>query len=338
MRISARQLGLPSRSVPRGCAASGRNPSRACRPGAPRPRHRGSARRRRRARSDTGWARRCCGSAGREPVPVRVHGRPELVEALGAVHRQGGGVGVRDGLVGLDQDHALAQAGDDLPEFMPVDARRHRSRTPCRARRPSGSRAQTGCAQAGSTALAFYTGIPASLTLSLSTRDKSAPFRRTCRPLRQCFHPIDTRASRAARRRKAGLADASDPVISYVHAQLGHRLRQYYSEVVAVDVGSRLAAVLDRLSAALDAAEAGGQVPDAFKDDLIALVPRLRRYALSLTFDGAEADDLVQFTLLKAWEHRERYEPGTDWSLGIHDPAQRLHQRAAQEAPRDRGS
>ncbi|AIQ93986.1 protein of unassigned function [Methylobacterium oryzae CBMB20] len=87
---------------------------------------------------------------------------------------------------------------------MPVDARRHRSRTPCRARRPSGSRAQTGCAQAGSTAPAFYTGIPASLTLSLSTRDKSAPFRRTCRPLRQCFHPIDTRASRAARRRKAG--------------------------------------------------------------------------------------------------------------------------------------
>ncbi|MBP29371.1 MAG: RNA polymerase subunit sigma-24, partial [Methylobacterium sp.] len=45
---------------------------------------------------------------------------------------------------------------------------------------------------------------------------------------------------------KRDLADASDPVISYVHAQLGHRLRQYYSEVVAVDVGSRLAAVLDR--------------------------------------------------------------------------------------------
>ena len=44
----------------------------------------------------------------------------------------------------------LAQAGDDLPEFVPVDARRHRSRTPCRARRPSGSRAKTGCAQAGS--------------------------------------------------------------------------------------------------------------------------------------------------------------------------------------------
>lgn len=52
-------------------------------------------------------------------------------------------------------------------------------------------------------------------------------------------------------------------------------------------------------------------LPNAFKDDLIGLVPRLRRYALSLTVDGNEADDLVQFTLLKAWEHRGRFEPGT---------------------------
>ncbi|WP_331313147.1 sigma-70 family RNA polymerase sigma factor [Methylobacterium mesophilicum] len=104
---------------------------------------------------------------------------------------------------------------------------------------------------------------------------------------------------------------ASDPVISHVHAQLGLRLRQYYSEVAPIEIGSRLSAVLDRLSAALDAAESGRQVPYAFKDDLIALVPRLRRYALSLTFDGVEADDLVQFTLLKAWEHRQRFQPGT---------------------------
>ncbi|WCS25207.1 sigma-70 family RNA polymerase sigma factor [Methylobacterium sp. NMS14P] len=103
----------------------------------------------------------------------------------------------------------------------------------------------------------------------------------------------------------------SDPAISRVHAQIGERLRKYYSEVAPIEIGSRLADVLDRLSAALDAAEAGQQVPGAFKDDLIALVPRLRRYALSLTFDGVEADDLVQFTLLKAWEHRQRFQPGT---------------------------
>lgn len=103
----------------------------------------------------------------------------------------------------------------------------------------------------------------------------------------------------------------SDPVISPIHAQLAERLRQHYSEVAPIEIGPRLAAVLNRLSAALDAAEVGRQVPHAFKDDLIALAPRLRRYALTLTFDGVEADDLVQFTLLKAWEHRQRFQPGT---------------------------
>jgi RNA polymerase sigma-70 factor (ECF subfamily) len=106
-------------------------------------------------------------------------------------------------------------------------------------------------------------------------------------------------------------ADASGSIISQVHAQLGDQLRQYYSEVAEIDPGSRLGRVLGRLSAALDAAEAGRQVPGAFKDDLIDMVPRLRRYAMSLAHDSSEADDLVQLTLLKAWEHRERFQPGT---------------------------
>jgi RNA polymerase sigma-70 factor (ECF subfamily) len=106
-------------------------------------------------------------------------------------------------------------------------------------------------------------------------------------------------------------ADASGSMISQVHAQLGDQLRQYYSEVAEIDPGSRLGRVLGRLSAALDAAEAGRQVPGAFKDDLIDMVPRLRRYAMSLAHDSSEADDLVQLTLLKAWEHRERFQPGT---------------------------
>lgn len=94
-------------------------------------------------------------------------------------------------------------------------------------------------------------------------------------------------------------------------AQLGERLREYYPEVAEIEPHSALGAVLRRLSVALDAAEAGRHVPSAFKDDLISLVPRLRRYALSLSFDAIEADDLVQYTLLKAWEHRARFEPGT---------------------------
>ncbi|MCJ2021516.1 sigma-70 family RNA polymerase sigma factor [Methylobacterium sp. E-065] len=98
---------------------------------------------------------------------------------------------------------------------------------------------------------------------------------------------------------------------TFVPGDLAERLREYYPEVAAVDPNSPLGAVLGRLSAVLDTADTCRQLPNAFKDDLIGLVPRLRRYALSLTFDGNEADDLVQFTLLKAWEHRGRFEPGT---------------------------
>ncbi|MGY2047810.1 sigma-70 family RNA polymerase sigma factor [Methylobacterium sp. JK268] len=89
-------------------------------------------------------------------------------------------------------------------------------------------------------------------------------------------------------------------------------LREYYPEVVHLDGESRLGRVVERLCAALDAAEAEHQVPAGFRGDLIGTVPRLRRYALSLTRHAAEADDLVQTTLLKAWEHRARFEPGTN--------------------------
>lgn len=108
---------------------------------------------------------------------------------------------------------------------------------------------------------------------------------------------------------------SSEPgeVLSYVQAQLGRRLREYYPQVVDVDPDSRLGRVLSRLSAALRALDQDANVPAAFKDDLIAMVPRLRRYALTLTHDPVEADDLVQLTLLKAWEFRARFTAGTNF-------------------------
>ena len=48
-----------------------------------------------------------------------------------------------------------------------------------------------------------------------------------------------------------------------------------------------------------------------FRDDLIAYIPPLRAFAISLTGKVDRADDLVQETLLKAWANRERFEPGT---------------------------
>ncbi len=46
--------------------------------------------------------------------------------------------------------------------------------------------------------------------------------------------------------------------------------------------------------------------------DLVAAIPRLRRYARVLTGDPASADDLVQDALGRAWEKRALWQAGTD--------------------------
>lgn len=48
-----------------------------------------------------------------------------------------------------------------------------------------------------------------------------------------------------------------------------------------------------------------------FRADIVALTPRLRAYAQSLCRDWTLTEDLVQDTLLKAWECRAQYQPGT---------------------------
>lgn len=50
---------------------------------------------------------------------------------------------------------------------------------------------------------------------------------------------------------------------------------------------------------------------DTFADDLIALLPNLRRYALSLCRNGDTADDLVQSTVERALAARDRHDPAT---------------------------
>jgi RNA polymerase sigma-70 factor, ECF subfamily len=46
--------------------------------------------------------------------------------------------------------------------------------------------------------------------------------------------------------------------------------------------------------------------------DLVAAIPRLRRYARVLTGEASRADDLVQDTLARAWEKRALWQVGTD--------------------------
>jgi RNA polymerase sigma-70 factor (ECF subfamily) len=49
-----------------------------------------------------------------------------------------------------------------------------------------------------------------------------------------------------------------------------------------------------------------------WRDAVIALLPQLRAFAWSLSRNAADADDLVQDTLIKAWTHKDKFEAGTN--------------------------
>ncbi|HMA30889.1 MAG TPA: sigma-70 family RNA polymerase sigma factor [Casimicrobiaceae bacterium] len=60
--------------------------------------------------------------------------------------------------------------------------------------------------------------------------------------------------------------------------------------------------------------------PPLPESDLLAAIPRLRRYARALTGDATRADDLVQETLARAWEKRRLWVVGSDlraWTFTI---------------------
>ncbi len=55
--------------------------------------------------------------------------------------------------------------------------------------------------------------------------------------------------------------------------------------------------------------QAGVQLTEDLRHDLIAMLPRLRRFARSLTRSVAEADDLVQEACLKALARADQWDP-----------------------------
>jgi len=59
---------------------------------------------------------------------------------------------------------------------------------------------------------------------------------------------------------------------------------------------------------------------EAFKRELVVLIPHLRAFARTLTGDPTAADDLAQDAMMKAWDARASYQMGTNmkaWTFMI---------------------
>ncbi|WP_335645524.1 sigma factor [Methylobacterium durans] len=86
-----------------------------------------------------------------------------------------------------------------------------------------------------------------------------------------------------------------------LRAHLGSQLRACYGTFLTENQPQRLLDLIRQLETAL----ASQKEPDAaaFRDGLLAAVPRLHTYAMSLTGNAARADDLVQEALLRAWSN-----------------------------------
>ena len=80
---------------------------------------------------------------------------------------------------------------------------------------------------------------------------------------------------------------------------------------------------------------------ETFESELTQLLPRLRRFAHSLSRNGADADDLTQATIERALRSREQWQPGTrldSWLYRIMrnlwiDTARARTRRERHEAP-----
>ena len=58
----------------------------------------------------------------------------------------------------------------------------------------------------------------------------------------------------------------------------------------------------------------------AFKRELVGLIPHLRAFARTLSGEAAAADDLAQDAMMKAWDARTSFQPGTNmkaWTFMI---------------------
>jgi RNA polymerase sigma-70 factor, ECF subfamily len=114
---------------------------------------------------------------------------------------------------------------------------------------------------------------------------------------------IRTRSVRPVRTALSAILDSG------IQAHLGQQLRGWYGNPAEDKLPYSLAQLLDRVTEVIRARTE--PIDQSFVDGILASVPSLRGFAVSLTRDLNQAEDLVQETVLKALSKQEQFEAGT---------------------------
>jgi RNA polymerase sigma-70 factor (ECF subfamily) len=75
-------------------------------------------------------------------------------------------------------------------------------------------------------------------------------------------------------------------------------------------------------------------VDDKVEKEMVALIPRLRRFALAMTRSEPDADDLVQATCERAIMNLDKWEPGTRLDSWMYRIAQNIHRNNHRQSQR----
>ena len=108
-----------------------------------------------------------------------------------------------------------------------------------------------------------------------------------------------------------------------IQSKIGHQLRAMYDDVVRQGVPDRFAELIRKLDGPESSDPGRGRhrqkqrgelmpLTDSLRDDILASVPSLRAFAISLSGNGDRADDLVQETLLRAIANINSFQPGSN--------------------------
>jgi len=102
----------------------------------------------------------------------------------------------------------------------------------------------------------------------------------------------------------------TDGTIRQIQEHLGAELRAAYGDPAATQMPENLSRLTEHLRTVFRRRDGSANQP--FVDELLGSSKSLRAFALSLTKNVDQAEDLVQETVLKALSHQHRFVPGSN--------------------------